>query len=246
MSSRMSTRRRAPKRRDISRSRSTAPKKQTFKSRRSYAGPTRAIAAPSVGLGQSARTVLKTVFFANVTPSATNGVFTGYLQPGSCKDPCGDLTNIQPALFDQWQTMYARYVVEKAWVKLEFANQSSSSTSVHGFVVAAYPSVNATPVNAYQGAASQPFAKTLLHGPFDNSSSSSMTFKLDHAKVLGRKGPVTAEDNGALTSSDPYPGSYMVLPLFIQNSANVADVILIRVTMYQTVFFDKRINVVDN
>lgn len=212
----------------------------------SYAPVTRVVSSAGVGLGQSAKTVLKTEFFANVTPSATTGVFTGYLKPGSCFDPCGDIAAIQPALYDQWSAIYGRYVVEKATVKIEFVRQSvAASPSDCAFVAAAYPSITSTALSTYQGAASQPFAKSVLCGTNDNSSSNSLFFSLDHAKVLGRKGSVTAEDNGAVPGADPAVGEFMVLPIFIQNSQNSALSVTMRITMYQTVHFDRRVNLVD-
>lgn len=229
------------KRSRVSRSTSKAVARRKL----SYANVTKAIAAPSVGLGQSARTILKTEFFVNITPAGANGVWTGFLKPGSAFDPCGDVAAIQPALYDQWAATYGRYVVEKAYVKIEFANQQSLAGGMPAFLAAAYPSISSQALSTYQGAASQPFAKTIMHGPYDNSTSSSMSFKLDHAKVLGKKGPVSAEDNGALTGADPSSGEFMVLPLFVQNVTNSNTAITARVKMYQTVWFDRRINVVD-
>lgn len=210
----------------------------------SYAPATRAVASLGVGLGQSAKTVLKTEFYANVT-TAASGVWTGYLKPGSAFDPTGDVAAIQPALFDQWAAIYGRYVVEKAFVKIEFARQLSVSSDNLPYLAAAYPSTSSTALATYQGAASQPFSKSCMFTPSDTTSTNVFVFKLDHAKVLGRKGQVTAEDNGALTSSDPTTGEFMVLPIFIQSASASTTTVTIRVVMYQTVHFDRRINVVD-
>lgn len=236
---------RRPKRRGISRS-ATPYRKRPYVPRKSYAGPTRAIAAPSVGLGQSARTVLKTEFFANLAPAAGTGVFTGFLKPGSAFDPAGDIAAMQPATYDQWASVYNRYVVEKAWVKIEFGRTFlETAASNPTFVAAAYPSVSSGALTTYQGAASQPFSKSVMGTTSDTTSTNCMVFKLDHAKVLGRKGAVSAEDNGALTTGDPPAGEFMVLPIFVQNVSNVANNITIRVVMYQTIWFDRRLNVVD-
>lgn len=227
------------KRTAVSRSRTPGGK------RVSWAGTNNVIVAPGVGLGQACKTVLKTEFFANVA-AAASGVYTGFLKPGSCFDPCGDIAAIQPALYDQWAATYGRYVVEKAYVKIEFTQQSAGTPPNYTFVAAAYPTINSTALGTYQAAASQAFAKSIMVGAIgDNTTSNSLVFRLDHAKVLGRKGMVTAEDNGALTGADPATGQYMVLPLFIQFVNAIAGSVTIRVIIYQTVHFDRRINVVD-
>lgn len=233
------------KRKSASKSRSRTPWKGKV-ARRSYSGPTKAIAAAGVGLGQSARTVLKTEIIYNATTDAA-GLIRFFLKPGSCFDPTGDASGIQPALFDQWSATYGRYVVEKATVLIEFCNrQASSAEAVQAFAACAYPSVNSASLATYQAAASQPFAKSILHGPYDNSTTSILSFKLDHAKVLGKKGPVNAEDNGALVTADPAAGQYMVLPVFINSALAGANAnYFMRIRMYQTVWFDRRINVVD-
>lgn len=216
---------------------------------KAFAGPTKAIVAPSVGLGQSARTVLKTSFYANVNCGSTTGVFTGYLNPGSCFDPTGDIATIQPALYDQWSTIYGRYVVEKAFIRIEVTPAATLSTeSQYAAVVAAYPSVNNSALANFQGAASQPWSKTLCIGSYsDTTNTNSMTFVLDHAKVLGKNDRVTAEDNGALVGANPPTGEFMTLPIFIQTSQvpNRTVPYLLKVVIYQHVRFDRRSNVVD-
>lgn len=210
----------------------------------SYAPATRVVVSRGVGLGQSAKTVLKTEFYANLA-TASSGIWTGYLKPGSAFDPTGDIAAIQPALYDQWAAMYGRYVVEKAFVKIEFAKSLSVSSENQPYLVAAYPSTSSTALATFQGAASQPFGKSLMFTPSDTTSTNCFVFKLDHAKVLGRKGAVTAEDNGALTSSDPNPGEFMVLPIFLQSASPSTAGVTARFVIYQTVHFDRRINVVD-
>lgn len=229
------------------RARNTRSRSRSRSRPRAKPGMTVAVASSrmGVGLGQACKTILKTEFFANVT-SAASGVWTGYLKPGSCFDPCGDIAAIQPASYDQWSLTYGRYVVEKAKITIEIAPTAMAAAGTnYAAVVAAYPSISTTALATYQGAASQPYAKSLLFAPSDNTTSNTMVFKLDHAKILGKKGPVTAEDNGALVAADPTAGQYMVLPIFLQWATNVASSAIIRVVMYQTVHFDRRINVVD-
>lgn len=219
-------------------------KSRVAKRRVSYAPTNSVVATPSVGLGQSARTVLKTVFYANAT-AAASGVWTGFLKPGSAFDPCGDIAAIQPALYDQWAATYGRYVVEKATVVIEPGYPNAGGNAVNSYVITAYPSINSSPLATFQAAASQPFAKDQLVQFGDGSKENKLIFKLDHAKVLGRKGAVTAEDNGALTGADPTTGEFMVLPIFAQFAQASASAITLKITLYQTVHFDRRINVVD-
>lgn len=77
-------------------------------------------------------TKLKTSFFANltlgnVTPPGT-GKFTGYLNLGSCFDPCGSFTDIQPAGFDQLAALWGRYLVTGATVRIRFCGTGFSQT----------------------------------------------------------------------------------------------------------------------
>ena len=118
---------------------------------------TRALAAPSVGLGASATTVLRTSFFYNATAAAT-GIWTGYLKPGSCFDPTGDLAAVQPQMFDQFAAMYSRYKVNSAICRIKITG-ASAGTPTTVWVAAAYPAVDATALTTYQAAASQQFAK---------------------------------------------------------------------------------------
>lgn len=216
------------------------------RSRVSYAKTTKAISAPSVGLGQSARTVLKTVSILTVSAPAS-GIANFHLSPGSCYNPLGSFPGTaQPTLFDQWAATYGRYVVEKAYVRLEIATAGFNAGGTNSATVfAGYPSVSTTALNTFSKVAGQDFAKSVLLGPTDTTTTNTVVFKLDHAKVLGRKGPVTAEDNGAATTSDPPSGQFMVLPCILQNPQAAVYTWNIRCVMYQTVHFDKRINVVD-
>lgn len=235
------------KRKTTSKSRSRTPWRGKT-ARKSYSAVTRAIAGPSTGLGQSARTILKTDILYNALFDAA-GLIRFTLKPGSCFDPTGDASGIQPALYDQWAATYGRYVVEKAYVCIEFANNNANASpnGPQAFTAAAYPTINAATLATYQGAASQPYAKSILHGPYDNSSTSKLVFQLDHAKVLGRKGSVNAEDNGALTGSDPSTNQFMVMPVFINSvlASATQPGVAMRIRIFQTVWFDRRINVVD-
>jgi len=244
------TTRRSTKRKSSASSRSKTPWRGKT-SRRSYTGPTKAIASSSVGLGQSARTVLTTT--AIIKPVAgTSGVIKFVLNPGSCYNPLGDAVGLitpggQPNLFDQWAATYQRYVVEKAYVKLEVSTQGFNAGGVNtATLFAAFPSINSAPLAGnYIHYAAQPNAKSVLLGPTDTTTTNTLVFRLDHAKVLGKKGAVTSEDNGASVTQSPPAGQYMSLPCVCENSSAAIYNWVIRCTMYQTVYFDKRINVQD-
>lgn len=245
MSGRSRTRVYAPKRKTASTGRSKTPWRGKV-SRKSYSATTKAVSGLSVGLGQSARTVLKTCTVINVGAPAS-GIFSGYFAPGSCFEPLGVGSGIQPTLFDQWSLTYDRYVVEKAWMKIEVATSGFNAGGTNSATVfAAYPSVNSLALGSYTKVASQDFAKSVLLGPTDVTSTNSIVFKLDHAKVLGRKGAVTSEDNGAAVSANPVAGSYMLIPYILQNPQAAVYNWTLRITLYQTVYFDKRKNVVDS
>lgn len=224
-----------------SRSSSRRPVKRSLFPKRSYA-----LAAPHVGLGMSATTVLRTSFFYNAT-SPASGVFAGFLKPGSCFDPCGDLAAIQPQMFDQWAAMYSRYKVNHATVIVKITGASSSANA---WVAAAYPSVDSTALTTYQGAASQQYAKT-TSGGFQISGALGvgaegkyLTFKkISHDSVVGAKSDTW--DIGASVTADPTTGQFMVLPFFIQaNTAAVGNWVL-EIDIFQNVTFSQKKNVVD-
>lgn len=231
---------RSSKRKSSSTSRSKTPYRKRVYALANYSAPTNAVAAPSVGLGSGAKTVLKTVLFANVTPSAA-GIYTATLRLGSCFNPLGTLSAIQPALFDQWKLIYSRYLVERAYVKVECSQQYMNvGATNYTFVVAGYPTTDSGVVADYQDAASQPWAQSLMCGPGDNTTSNTLHFNLDHTKVLGRKGPVDAAENGASVANNPPTASYMLLQLFIQNAVASTNPLTLRISVVQHVHFDQR------
>ena len=203
-----------------------------------------AINRQAPGLGRSLKTKLKTVFFANVTPSGATGIFTGYLNPGSCFDPCGDFATIQPAGYDQLKALYARYLVTGATVRIRATiGLARIANDDPAFVIAAYPSTVSTALTTYQGAASQPYSQHKLHAtggdPVD------LFFKLNTQKIIGSRLPPVAEDAGALVGADPTTGQNIVLPIFIQNVTNATDSVTLEIEIVQDVIFDQRIQVVD-
>jgi len=203
---------------------------------------------PDVGLGRSVATRLKTVAFVNVNVNGVNVVYN--LLPGSAFNPLGDMSGIQPAAFDQWKLLFARYLVTGATVHIE-GTINSLATSLPNIpigMVAAYPSTVVGPIAAsasFQGYASQPYAqsKQVIQG----APSAKLFFKLSSQQVIGRRTPVNAEDNGALISASPTTGENMVMPVFLQaaNSGPLLIDMVLRVTIIQDVVFDQRIQVVD-
>jgi len=199
--------------------------------------------APSVGLGRSLRTKLKLSWYANVTPNAGTGIFTGYVYPGSCFDPTGDITTHQAPMFDQLKLIYARYLVTGATLKISAQRGAEAAVSQAGFVIAAYPSTVTTPVATFQDAASRPYGQSKLYG--NGSEAVNMYFKMDAQKIVGSRLPVIAEDCGALISSNPATGQNIVVPIFIQNFTVSAAPVTLHFTLVQDVIFDQMINVAD-
>ena len=212
---------------------------------------TRALAAPSVGLGASATTVLRTSFFYNATAAAGTGVWTGYLKPGSAFDPTGDLVTIQPQMFDQFAAMYSRYKVNSAVIRVKITGNLSMGNSNAVWVAAAYPAVDATALATYQAAASQQFAKT-TSGGFQiysggaigiGSDGKYLSMKLNHNAVVGAKSDTW--DIGAPVTSDPTAGQFMLMPFFIQGNVVGAHSWVLEVDIWQNVTFSQKKNVVD-
>jgi len=201
-----------------------------------------------VGLGTSATTVLRTSFFVNVT-SAASGIFTGYLKPGSAFDPCGDLADVQPQMFDQFAAMYQRYKVNSYTLRITI-HGNSGTTPIINYVAASYPAVDPTALATYQAAASQQYAKTVSGGfQIGNNNvglgnpPTKMFFKFNHASVVGTR--PDAYDNGALVTADPTALQYAVQPIFLQaNAANTASFML-EIDMWQNVTFSQKKNTVD-
>lgn len=229
---------------DRSRSRSRAP------TRRRLAFPRRTLALVSraVGLGTSANTVLRTSFFYNATSSVA-GVYTGYLKPGSCFDPCGDLAAVQPQMFDQFAAQYNRYKVNSCIIRIKITGATASPTAPV-WVAAGYPAVDPTALTTYQAAASQQYSKT-TSGGFQwlgtnsgvGGEGKTMTFKLNHNSVVGSKSDTW--DIGASVTADPTALQYMVLPMFLQGSGAIACTWVLEIDIWQNVTFSQKKNVVD-
>lgn len=209
-----------------------------------------ATVGPTVGLGTSLTTSLRTSFFSNITAGA-NGVWTGYLKPGSAYDPTGDITAIQPALFDQYAAVFSRYKVNKFTVKISIIGGSfvTAQPAVPSYNAAAYPSTDSTALATYQAAASQPWAKTVV-GTFYASTApagaqkETMYFKdISNDAVVGVKGDTF--DTGAVVGADPPAGQYAVMPIFIQASNTGTHSFVLHIDMWQNVTFNQRKPVVD-
>jgi len=213
-----------------------------------YPRRTDARAALSVGLGTSATTVLRTSFFYNATAAAGTGIWTGFLKPGSAFDPTGDLSTIQPQMYDQFAAQYNRYKVNSCTVRIKITGAQSASAG-YVWVAAGYPAVDPTALTTYQGAASQQYAKT-TSGGFQvfgalgvGAEGKMMTFKLNHNSIIGSKSDTW--DIGALVTADPTSLQYMVLPMFLQASAANAATWVLEIDMYQNVTFSQKKNTVD-
>lgn len=210
-------------------------------------------AAPGVGVGASVNTVLRTSFFSNITTTA-QGIWTGYLKPGSAFDPCGDVSDIQAPGFDSWAAAFARYKVNNAIVRITVHGQSGGQAApgASNFVFAAYPSVNSTAAATYQGAASQPYAKThsgsfnaVTANPasFAGAAPFTLKFKLSNDKIVGFRGDAT--DTGALVTADPPAGQFMLLPMFLQANTGIICTAMIEIDIWQNVTFSQRKTFVD-
>jgi len=207
-----------------------------------------AIAAPHVGLGPSAVTVLRTSFFANVTAAAT-GVFTGYLKTGSVFDPCGDLAAIQPQMFDQWAQMYNRYKVNNWTVRVKITG-ASSGANAYAWAGSMYPAVDSTALATYQGAGSQAFSKTtsgsfaVVNGVGAGAYSPTLTIKAKENTITGVRSSDTY-DGGALVTGDPTALQYSVCPILLQCNAAVSASWVLEIDIFQTVTFTNKKNTVD-
>jgi len=226
-------------------------KKRTFKRRAGASWLTRyqpramAINRQAPGLGRSLKTKLKTVFFFNFVPAGT-GIYSGYLNLGSCFKPCGSFNDIQPAGYDQLKALYARYLVTGATVKIKltgtYRGDVNNDADSAQWVATAYPSTVTTIPTTFQGCASQPYSQNVT---FSDDETASMYFKLNTQKVIGSRLPPIAEDSGALVGADPATGQNIILPIFIQNNTNVVGTGMLLIEIVQDVIFDQRIQVVD-
>jgi len=207
------------------------------------------LAAPGVGVGRCMETKLRTCIFAQCQANMATGVFTGSLNIGSCFNPFGTIAAIQPALFDQWAVMFARYMVKSAELRIRICGSGGTSgTSLAGtplgvpWVAASYPTTTLTPVAAdFQAAASQPFAKQTRG--YGCTPIAPMVHKLDAAYILGRTVPCIPEDNGALVGANPASGENMVVQLFINCAVLAQPYYTVELDLVQTVWFDQRIQV---
>ena len=65
-----------------------------------------------------------------------------------------------------------------------------------------------------------------------------------HAALLGKKGPVTSEDNGGLVTADPTAGQFINHNLYIQTSSDSSrQSYTVHVEIIQDVYFDRRVTV---
>jgi len=182
------------------------------------------------------------VIFYNATAAAT-GVWTGTLKTGSCFDPTGSLSAIQPAEFDQWSALFGRYVVTGGTVKVTVLPKVTlaGSNLTANFVACMYPDIDATPKADYQAAASQDWSVKGIGG--QGMRPVVLYQKFSHAALLGKKGPVTSEDNGALVTADPTANQFINHNLFIQAArANLYEY-TVHVEIIQDVYFDRRVTV---
>lgn len=220
-----------------------------YKKRTSVAWRSVAIATPPIaGLGLSTTTILRTSFFANVTATAGTGVFTGYLKPGSCFDPTGDIATMQPHLYDQFAAIYNRYKVNSCKIRIKVLGGSGANATT--WVAAAYPAIDPTALTTYQAAASQQYAKTTSGGFMITGAGTGMggegkylSFDLNHNAVVGAKSDTW--DIGALVTADPTALQYMVLPIFLQANQAGLSIFTLEIDMWQNVTFSQKKNVVD-
>ena len=229
-----------------SRSRSKTParpskyyKKSRAITKRSYAKSL--ASARGVGLAASLKTQLKTTFFYTATP-AGSGIWTGALKTGSCFDPCGTLADVQPAEYDQWCTLFRRYVVLGGYVKVTVMPQiNNAANSINAFVACMYPDIDATAKPTYQAAASQDWSVKGIGG--QGQPPVVLYQRFSHAALLGKKGPVTSEDNGALYNADPAANQFINHQLFLQWAGNSDLHFTVHVEIVQDVYFDRRVTV---
>lgn len=195
------------------------------------------VSSRGVGVGPGLKTQLKTIIWNKFTTAAT-GVGTFGLKTGSCFDPTGGLSAIQPAEFDQLKALFGRYVVNGGSVKVTI------QTSVNvPFVAAMYPDITDAAKATFQDAASQDWSIAKSGGLGTNAVV--MYQKFSHAALLGKKGPVTSEDNGALVTADPAVGQFIYHNVFLQSQAISVQDFTVLVEIIQDVYFDRKITVVD-
>lgn len=219
---------------------------------RKFPKRTVALVSPSVGLGLSATTVLRTSFFSNVTAVAGTGVFNGYLKTGSCFDPSGDLGAQQPTLYDQWAAMYGRYKVNDTVVRIKVVGAQGAVNAIC-WVGCIYPTVDPTALANYAQAASQQYSQTrsggfqtlaLAAGFAPGSEPQSFNIKIKENSILGVKG-ADSYDSGALVTADPTALQYSVVPILLQCNQVGGSSWTLEIDMFQNVTFSQKKNVID-
>jgi len=201
------------------------------------------VGSKGVGVGPSLRTQLKTIIW-NKTIANASGIATFSLKSGSCFDPTGTLSGIQPAEYDQLKAMYGRYVVTGGTVKVTISNiPINPANPADPFVCCMYPDIDATAKTTFQDAASQDWS--VCKNSASGSAAVVLYQKFSHAALLGKKGPVTSEDNGALVTADPSAGQFINHNIFIQGSGASQYPFAVLVELIQDVYFDRRVTVID-
>lgn len=200
------------------------------------------VGSRGVGAGPGVKTQLKTVIWQNYNVGGiATDKFTFSLSTGSAFDPTGGLSAIQPAEFDQWASLYGRYVVLGGSVKV-----SIQAPSAVPFVAAMYPDIDGTVKTTFQDAASQDWS-IVKQGSGTGGNPVILYQKFSHAALLGKKGPVTSEDNGALVTADPTANQFIHHNVFVQSAATwtANTVVPIMIEIIQDVYFDRKKTVVD-
>ena len=178
------------------------------------------------------------MYFTTIT-TAASGFYSGSLKSGSCYDPTGSFSTVQPAEFDQLAAVFGRYVVLGGYVRVSIVATSSAA----GFACCIYPSIESSPKADFQSCASQDNSVVKTGGGYGSTNGSVLYQRFSHAALLGKKGPVSSEDNGALVSADPSAGQFAYHHVAIQNGSAqavntsvmieiVQDVYLIVVSMF--------------
>jgi len=235
----------APKRAARSRSRSVAPRKMARVPRpivkASYARAL--VSSRGVGAGPGLKTQLKTIIFSKQSTDGS-GILTFSLKTGSCFDPTGGLSATQPAEFDQLKALYNRYVVLGGSVKVTLCQSTQGTPDTTApFVCAMYPDINGTVKTAFQDAASQDWS--VVRSSSAGSASVVLYQRFSHAALLGKKGPVTSEDNGAVVTADPDASQFILHNVFVQAQFNSVLPFSVLVEIIQDVYFDRKVSVVD-
>jgi len=203
------------------------------------------VGAKGAGVGPSLKTQLKTIFWYKVT-AAASGIATFSLKTGSAFDPTGAISTVQPAEFDQLKALFGRYVVLGGSVKVDISAVPSGGVTPpppSPFVCCMYPDIDSTAKPAFQDAASQDWA--IRKNGSSGGNAVTLYQKFSHAALLGKKGPVTSEDNGALVTADPVTGQFINHNVYIQSVNATTDSFVVLVEIMQDVYFDRRITAYD-